>query len=484
MSTQVRPSNGREQGFALVIVLLLMAVMTGLASGFALHGRVEAAMAANEVTYAGARAAAEAGLNRAAEAVVHNNTINLLAGPDGLVDADNPTATVNADNGSLASLLTGTSPYALGTDGQYTYTIQILDDDDPSLYQTTLSPEQLVAMMEDGSAYTNTNDRLILRATGFGPNNTVVRVSRVLESFDNTTPSTTTAPTVSNPAILVNGNLTVTGNAGISGTEGNVHANGNLVVDGSATITGDTTASGTFNPGSWHPTDPTSTFGGNMPSVNVPNVNAVDYLSTATHKLVVVAGVAKVQTLDNPATVANEAASCNAPCGAWSYASGTWTANNSRPANGTYYVEGNVSITGHLGTNGSNPVLPMTLIATGDIHVAGTPKLEPYNSSTHRQFVTDGDLDILGNVDLDTGIFTVEGQSLARGQLRLQGNAEIRGQIIAQDQPVGTLLDANTISGNARITYNGLVGAISTPGTFIPGVTTYVNNIRGWLESQ
>ena len=37
-----------ERGIALVVVLLLMAVLSGLATGFAMNGQVESAMAVNE----------------------------------------------------------------------------------------------------------------------------------------------------------------------------------------------------------------------------------------------------------------------------------------------------------------------------------------------------------------------------------------------------------------------------------------------------
>ena len=41
--------NTSERGIALVVVLLLMAVLSGLATGFAMNGNVEATMARNEV---------------------------------------------------------------------------------------------------------------------------------------------------------------------------------------------------------------------------------------------------------------------------------------------------------------------------------------------------------------------------------------------------------------------------------------------------
>ena len=63
MSNRIHAAS--ERGIALIVVLLLMAVLSGLATGFALTGQTEVQMATNEVYYAGARAAAEAGLNRA-----------------------------------------------------------------------------------------------------------------------------------------------------------------------------------------------------------------------------------------------------------------------------------------------------------------------------------------------------------------------------------------------------------------------------------
>ncbi len=71
------PLNPRsERGVALIIVLLLLAVMSGLATGMAINSQVEVAMSSNEMYYAGARAAAEAGLNRAVTAIL--DTTNLL----------------------------------------------------------------------------------------------------------------------------------------------------------------------------------------------------------------------------------------------------------------------------------------------------------------------------------------------------------------------------------------------------------------------
>src|SRR6185436_13913143 len=202
-----------EKGIALIIVLLLLAVMAGLTTGLSLSSQTEIAMAHNETYYAGARAAAEAGLNRATE-LIQNTT--------------------NPDYVLLNLLVTksvpgiGNGPFVLTN--EYSYSFEILDDDDPALYngvaltgpKTTVGT-QLNAMNENGDPNDDDNMRMILRATATGPHGTSVTIARVLEqvAFPDL-PETTTI----NPAILVNGNLDLNGNSlVVNGTQGNVHAN-------------------------------------------------------------------------------------------------------------------------------------------------------------------------------------------------------------------------------------------------------------------
>ena len=108
-----------EKGIALVMVLLLMAVLSGLATGFAMNGQVESAMAVNEAYYAGARAAAEAGINRAIAALRVEDDVNLLRGRRRLGRSVNPAAAENADNGDVGFLLTGASPMPVDANGLY-----------------------------------------------------------------------------------------------------------------------------------------------------------------------------------------------------------------------------------------------------------------------------------------------------------------------------------------------------------------------------
>ena len=178
-----RPAASNERGIALIVVMLLMAVLSALATGFAMTGQVEVQMGHNEVYYAGARAAAEAGMNRAIVKVLADTSHNLLAGPDGVINTSNPSASTNADNGSLSYLL-GNGPFTVDANGEYSYTASVVDDDDASLYQTALTSAQLTQMGEDGNNLSNINDRLILKVVGTGPNGTTITLERILETVD------------------------------------------------------------------------------------------------------------------------------------------------------------------------------------------------------------------------------------------------------------------------------------------------------------
>jgi Tfp pilus assembly protein PilX len=398
------PNPSSERGIALVVVLLLMAVLSGLATGFAMNGHVEAQMATNEVNFAGARAAAEAGLNRAIVEIVTNTTQNLLAGADGAVNAANAEDTVNADNGSIANLIGTAGPYALGTGGQFSYTIEILDDDNDLLYEHALTDEQVASMNENDNIYVNQNDRLILRATGYGPNGTIVKIARVLDTVDTTTlPMTNT--TLSNPALLVNGDLVAHGNIHIQGTSGTVHANGNLTIDGnSADVSVDATSHGTFTANqNWHAG---GSQGGGRGTITVPDVHASDYIAYADYKLTAVAGVGVIQTKVGGVWTTCTTAACNTAISQFSPSSGgtVWTISGNEATTGTYYVDGTVNISGspNGGGNGKNATnLAFSVIATGSITISGTPKFTPENSAKI-QFVTDKDIVMSGNVDLST----------------------------------------------------------------------------------
>lgn len=461
-----------EQGVALIVVLLLLAVMSGLATGMALNSQIEVAMSSNEMFYAGARGAAEAGLNRAVTAIVDpaNNGENWLYGDDDTAGT--------ADDGNMGYVMADFAawPETIGVTAQYSYTVEILDDDNNALYTTPLTAAQLAQMLEDGDPTSNINDRLIIRATGFGPQGTMVRVARLLESSDSKTDDTT-VPSYSDPAILVNGDFTLSGNFSVGGEKGNVHSNGNIVVDGgTGEVDGDLTAVGTVTA---EDGIATGTQSGGEPTITVPDIQASDYQDQADYFL----------NADGSMTIGSPGgAACGALCDGWDpVVVGTsieWRITGTTAPTGTFYVEGSVSISGSPGSAKSPKAL--AVIATGSISVTGNPYLslpaphDPLNAKS-LQFVTDGDLKLAGSPDVDD-VTAVEGRSLVREQIQISGNPELQGQIIVQDvDSVSNVVLLNTLSGTPNITYNGSFDDILTE-TFIPGITTYLNNISGWIE--
>jgi hypothetical protein len=142
-------------------------------------------------------------------------------------------------------------------------------------------------------------------------------------------------------------------------------------------------------------------------------------------------------------------------CNNWGYTAGDgWTLNSTTVTQGTYYVEGNATISGSPGTAKAPAVL--SIVAEGSISITGSPKLKP--DTTELLFVTDEDLKILGTIDLIGESVNVEGQMLVRGQVDIGGNATLDGQLIANDEDVGDLVTSNSVHGNASITYSGTLG--------------------------
>ncbi len=451
-----------EKGVALIIVMLLLAVMAGLTSALALSGQTEIALASNEINYARARAAAEAGMNRAIEQIRADTSTDLLA--------------------AGAVPVIGNGPFEIGT--QYSYTFQILDDDDPSLYPAALTGPQLAQMGEDGSAYTNVNNRLILRVTGLGPKGTTVSLSRLLRSLDTTLYTTTTNS--SNPAILVNGNLDLNGTVTVSGLDdtetgrlyGSIQVNGDITSNGNSQATGTIKATGTVDTSSLNAG---GALAGGMPPITIPEVRAMDFKSLA--DWVLTSG----GQITNNSTGVVCAAGC--PTG-WSFENGTWSVSGAPPSSATYYVEGAVAIHG----TGKQVLTAMSIIAEGSITITGNGQFTPANDSKI-QFVTNGDF--VSNADVDAPLNS-DGQIMVREQLKLQGGFTFQGRVLVEDRdgaanaydavtnPHGrrgsSLSDSNNLSGVVTLVYSGSLGDF-VDVIVTPNPTTYINDFFGWLES-
>jgi hypothetical protein len=469
-----------EKGVALIIVLLLLAVMAGLTTGLTLNGQTEIAMAHNETYYARARAAAEAGMNRAVEQIIGDTTTDLIATKE----------IPNIGNGPIAF------------NDEYSYSFELLDDDDPALYGgVALTGPQLAAMgadkdppaPENNDPDLDTNSRMILRATATGPRGTTVTIARILMRD-----TIAAIPGMNiNPAILVNGDIELDGNSlVVNGKKGNVHSNGDITVGGDTGpmgtgITGDVTATGDID----DTIDPGGLKAGGMPVMPVPEIKAEDYLGIATHKLTST-GEMLVRTAPG---VPGEWAACTGSgplqCPTqWTFNSttSTWRAEGAMPTSGvtksTYYVEANVEVHG----TGKSSFTEISILAEGSLKITGNGKFKPGNDSKI-QFVTNGDFELGGTADADDPI-DMDGQIMVREQLKMYGNSEFQGRIMVEDRDgdsngcsptpfsgcrrgSGTL-SSNNLAGNMTVTYNGQLGGMDVPDTPLK----FTNIISGWIE--
>ncbi len=431
----------RERGSALLGVLLLLMLMSAIAAALAVSGQTETFISRNQRSATQATAAAEAGLNHAVElattyifqwkangfADVTGAIAALLTGPD-----QDP-ATL-ADNGSLGTRvgITPAEDIPIGTHLTITaginaeYEAFVMDDD-------ATAPDE-----PTGDLYNDENQTLVVRAIGYAQDNTKVVLEALIGPLEL-------------PAVVTNGDLDISGSMEISGTQGGVHSNDDLIISGgAASVDGTVTASGTYTgslPGS----------GGAAP-LPVQQIRASDYLAYADFIL----------TSAGTMTDAGGTVLCaSTPCNNWSFdgGTGTWSIGSTAPGDGTYYVEGEVKITGSPGSAASPVVL--TIIAEGSIDISGSPDISA--DTPELLFVTDGDLEISGGLDaLDP--LTAQGQMLVHEQVSMSGNPSVGGQLIVENAAsISTLVTANSISGNVTITYNG-------------GLGTGVYSVTGWRD--
>lgn len=442
-----------ERGAALIGVLLLLMMMSALVAALTVNSQTETFVARNNMSATQAQLSSEAGLNHQVEVAINYifqwkshgcgagvggvdagvaaavNTF--LAGP-GATSCDTP---AGAADDTVTAFLT-----ALGTPPNTPLSVSstVISAGMSAVdYQTSIFDDE-GAPGEDGNALNDANGILVIRSTGRAADGTKVVLEALISPLS-------LGAIVADGDLVIDGNVTVTGPAG----DTTIHTNADLTFDGgTSNITGSVTATGALDCD-----DPCNNVSGTVTSgatpIPVPEVHADDYRIWANYVL----------TDSGTMTDANGTVLCTASgkttCNDWSYspASG-WDLNSSTVPAGTYYVEGDATISGSPGSKASPAVL--SIVAEGSISITGSPKLAPH--TTELLFVTDQDLKILGAIDLIGESVTVEGQMLVRGQADIGGNAQLDGQLIINDENVGSLVTSNSIHGNASITYSGGLG--------------------------
>jgi len=444
--------GGGERGFALIGVLLMLFLLSGLVASLIISAQTESKIALNYEAEAKARAAAEAGLNHATSLVIDKLTTwqtdgygtpgaaitALLKGPDGLTG----TTATDADNGSLENLGADSTKRIPrpGTVRQLTpdesYEARVFDDDDPAR-GTTLTSADITRIGENSQIYVDNNKKIVVRAIGYGPNNAQVTLEAIV-GFG-----------IGDAAILVNGDIDIWGNVQVNGPAGSIHANGDMHIWGSPHVSGDATASGTYDAGG-HP-NIAGASGGGYPAMGVPDIHASDHLAEADW------------ILTSSGTMTNQAGTliCNSAGGGcsgrgWTYSGGTWSVTSNTIQAGTYYAQGDIRVTGSPGPS------TVSLISTGSIDISGSPNFQADDPGL--LLLADGDLQINGNLTQ----YGAQAQILVREQVAIGGNPTLFGQIVVQNvTSVATLVHESSISsfwGSFSLTYTGgLNGGTGAP---------------------
>jgi hypothetical protein len=400
-------------------------LMSALAAALAVSGETETLISRNQRDGARAQAAAEAGLSHAVELATNfifewkNNGFGsadaavdaLLAGVDGdpADVADNGGFDTRTGIGVAEEIPIGGPNVGIAGAVNVGYTAFLMDDD-----ATTPAGKPENANLADDN-----NKVLIVRATGFGPDNTTVTLEAMISAYPF-------------PAVATNSDLDLYGSYKVLGSSGGVHTNEDLTGSGnSGTIAQQATAVGTYT----YP-DPGITGYGGAANVPIPPVNASDYLPQADFIL------RSNGTMLNVATGITTAS----PANFWVFDPVLikWTLGGNTQVPGTYYAQTDIAVSGNHG-----PVA-MTLLAEGSIEMYGTSQLVPDTPGV--LFVTNEDLLVQGN----PGSTFSAGMMLAREQIDIGGNAAINAVIQAEDAAnISTLVTGNSVHGSVVITYNG-----------------------------
>lgn len=388
-----------QRGMVLPLTLMFVIILTTLSVALLTVGGHETLVAANHLKGVHALFLAEAGLEDAF------NTLR------------NDTTKITSATSSLATL-TGTSGPGSSLTAYGGYTVQ---------YQ---------------SAGSSTVRVVVEGYTGTSSNKTSTRTVRAILSQGWT----------STDAVRTKDDLTIIGSVEVEGSCGSVHTNTNLTLTGGSididvTATASGTATGTYQAEGQSGSQSTSAQGGQS-SKTIPTISPSSVLTSAKSTLssdlyqlksdgrVLDKNDALVTTVANNGTFSN---TWKYSGGAWSIAPGTNTGTT-----GTYYIEGDVTISGSPGSS-SSP-WNATIIATGYINMAGSPYMSAHLTDT--LLVAGTDIEIGGGPHLSNGVIA------AHEQISISGNIELTGSIVTEDGgTTGTLVTANRINGNVEITY-------------------------------
>ena len=455
-----------SEGMALVVAVFVTAILLTLTGASLLFSRLGLKISSHHKTGIMAFFATEAGLNHAWKE---------LENADGVNDFD------SVYGAAAATLIVSNSDFS-GT----SYAVTLL--------QSVASP-RMIQVASVGSA----------------PNDSRARLQVWLRRDLGTAPK----------SLITNGDLKLNGNPNLLGQRGGAHTNDDMQITGNAAVqmadglTASNSVSGggglddgmditgtpcvgsaacASNPqpdeyelNSNAEKDAYEAGHNSAPVYNIPEINPAQYASA-------VAGSSGGYILKADCTVVTGAGATfsnglhtgggtvvSAPSG-WSCSGGTWKVAGSSAANGVFFAEGRVDVSGNPGSS-SSP-WQATIVARDSVKITGNPYMTPFSTSSESlqnvQILTGNDLEISGN----PSVIGTGGGIFAHQQVKLSGNPYIKGFVMAGDGhptwagdpftegPPGVTMDE--VSGNPTIIYDGDFGV-----ELLPPTVTQV----GWYQS-
>lgn len=449
--------NGRsQQGQALIVAILALLVLTLLGLALTSMSMVSMTVSTNEREANEALYAADSGIAHAAALLAGQPWLGfdavLQAGDGQGCTGDELAAQPPLAETLPPSELIPAAGRAFPPAGSYH--VRVCDDD--SFERARRPPE-----LPDHDANHDANERILIRSMGSGRNG----ASATIEAL---------AARVELPGFLAGGDLRIDGDLSVMGVAGWLHANGSLAITGGPcaqqyfSATGGVSGSGLALGGDGC----TRTAADVRPaqdSIPIPGITPSSLRPLADYVL----GADGLIRDQSGASVTLQG---------WSWDSGSrrWSGGANIPG-GTYYVEGNVEVSGDPGRG--EPVLsplPLTLIAEGWVDVNGA-NIVPAALGTPYSVVAGGDLRLSGN-----SATTYLGVFYAGDQIDFNGDLRVFGQVIAgNNEDLGyPPLPSSPARNNLVLREAGSMAIRGSPTITYDGGGLVSVTLKGWRECR
>src|SRR5918997_2366001 len=190
---------------------------------------------------------------------------------------------------SFSRILRGSDPFAPGTDDSLLIGYGLAANDEIPLAGKGFQGHTYFVSIRDDPAdgdadpASDLNGRVLARCRVLTADGAMIEVTAILGA-------------IPMPALAADGNLTLSGSPEILGPCGGAHANGNINGAGGPTVATQATATGTATGTFKLPNNTPAPKLGGQPEIGIPDLNPMDYCTTADFRLLATGNVQTVAT--------------------------------------------------------------------------------------------------------------------------------------------------------------------------------------------